>query len=699
MTVTSAGPGTGPSTDGRRPGAEAAIPKPLEDVEKLGINVIRGLAMDGPRQANSGHPGTAMALAPLAHVLWTRVMSYDAADPDWPNRDRFVLSCGHASILLYSMLYLSGYDLALDDLKKFRQLGSRTPGHPESHELKGVEVTTGPLGQGVANGVGLGVAERVLRAHYGPELVDHYTFVICSDGDLMEGISHEAASLAGHLGLGRLIYVYDDNHITIDGPTEITLNDNAIERFAAYGWHTEDLGEVANDTGVLESAIRRAMAVEDKPSFLQLRSHIGWPSPKFTDNPKAHGDPFDPEEIKVTKEILGLPPDKAFWVPDEVIDFYRRAGARGRPERDAWAVRLEQKLPGGSPERARWDAQWRGQAMPGYEEKLPTWKAGDKLATRAAMKACLNAVVADVPGLVSGAADLTGNTGTMLDGEPTQSKEHPEGRLMAFGVREHGMGGSMVGMARHGGILPFGGTFFVFSDYMRGSVRLAALSQSKVVFQWSHDSVGLGEDGPTHQPVEQLAAMRAMPNLLVVRPADANEAAQALRAAIEHDGPTALILTRQTIPVLEGTAEKAHLLQKGAYVLEGDDPAPDIVLVGTGSEVAVCVGAREILSAEGVQARVVSLPSWELFEAQGEQYQREVLGDGVPVLAVEAAASFGWSRWADDSVSIDRFGASGPGAEVLAYFGFTPGNVADRARALLTLRSKDAHARKVSGAH
>jgi transketolase len=645
--------------------------------------------MDAPRKANSGHPGTAMALAPLAHVLWTRIMRYDAADPDWPNRDRFVLSCGHASILLYSLLFLSGYDLTLEDLTKFRQLGSRTPGHPESSDLKGVEVTTGPLGQGFANAVGLGVAERLLRAEYGPELVDHHTFVFCSDGDLMEGISHEAASLAGHLGLGRLIYIYDDNHITIDGPTEITLGDDAVKRFDAYGWHTEDLGEIANDTVALEAAVRRAMAVEDRPSFLQLRSHIGWPAPHMTDTPKAHGDPFPPEEIAATKTILGLPPDKSFWVPDDVLAFYRAAGARGASDRDAWAQRLKAKLPTGSDARRRWDAQWRGQALAGFEDKLPTWKAGEKLATRVAVKTCLNAVVADVPGLVSGGADLTGNTGTMLDGFPLQSKEHPEGRMIAYGVREHAMGAVMVGMSRHGGVLPVGGTFFVFSDYMRGAVRIAALSETKVIFVWTHDSVGLGQDGPTHQPIEQLAALRAMPNLVVIRPADANETGQAVRAAIEHDGPTALILSRQALPVLEATAERAHLLAKGAYVLSGDAPGPDIVLVGTGSEVWVCAAAAALLESEGLRARVVSMPCWELFEEQDKSYQRDVLGRGAPVLAVEAAASFGWSRWADASVSLDHFGASGPGDEVLAHFGFTAENVADHARALLRKTDED----------
>jgi transketolase len=673
------------------PGGSPGQVEPRESIEQLGINVVRGLAMDAPRKANSGHPGTAMALAPLAHVLWTRIMRYDASDPDWPNRDRFVLSCGHACILLYSMLYLTGYDgLTLDDLKQFRQLGSRTPGHPESSDLKGVEVTTGPLGQGFSNGIGLGVAERMLRARYGPDLIDHYTFVICSDGDLMEGISHESASLAGHLGLGRLIYIYDDNHITIDGPTEISLSDDAVKRFDAYGWHTEDLGEVANDTGALEAAIRRAMAVEDKPSFLQLRSHIGWPAPHMTDNPKAHGDPFEPEEIAATKEILGIPPDQSFWVPDEVTSYYRTAGARGRVERDSWAEHFESRLPGGSGPRAKWDTQWRGGGLPGFEQKLPTWKAGEKLATRAALKSCLNAVISDVPGLVSGAADLTGNTGTMIDGEARQSTGDPEGRLLSYGIREHGMGGVMVGMSRHGGVLPVGGTFFVFSDYMRGAVRLSALSKTKVIYSWTHDSIGLGEDGPTHQPVEQLAAMRAMPNILVIRPADANETSQAVKAAIDHEGgPIALILSRQSLPVLEGTAERAERLQQGAYVLSGDEAGPDIVLIGTGSEVSLCVEAAKLLEGEGRHVRVVSMPSWELFEKQGKDYQREVLGSGAPVLAVEAAASFGWSRWADASVSLDHFGASGPGAQVLAHFGFTPDNVADHARALLQKTDDD----------
>jgi transketolase len=651
------------------------------DLEQRAINVVRGLAMDAPQRANAGHPGTAMALAPLAHVLWSRILRYDPSAPDWPDRDRFILSCGHACILQYSMLYLTGFGLELADLEQFRQLHSRTPGHPEVHHTPGIEVTTGPLGQGFANGVGAGLAERMLRARYGAELVDHYTFVVCSDGDLMEGISHEAASLAGHLGLGRLVYIYDDNHITIDGPTEITVTDDAVARFAAYGWHTENLGEMANDVDGLEAAIRRAMAVEDRPSLLVLRSHIGYPAPHLTDTPKAHGSPLGVEEVRATKELLGLPPDQDFYVPDEVLDFYRQAISRGRAEHAAWRERLERW----DGDRAEWDALWANQPLDGLEGLVPRWDTpGAGVATRHSIKTALNAFAPRVPGLVSGGADLTGNTGTALDGAAQQSREHPEGRAIAYGVREHGMGGIMNGMALHGGVIPVGGTFFTFSDYMRGSVRLAALSGAKVIYFWTHDSIGLGEDGPTHQPVEQLAAMRAMPGLRVVRPADANESAWALELALRHSGPTALILSRQDLPVLGGTAElAAEGVARGAYVLVPGEDDPDIVLVGTGSEVSVCVEAAALLSSEGISARVVSMPCWECFEDQSEDYQEAVLGAGAPVLSVEAASSFGWARWADDSVAIDRFGASGPGAAVLAEFGFTPDNVAARARALL----------------
>jgi transketolase len=655
------------------------------DLEQLGINVIRGLAMDAPQKANAGHPGTAMALAPLAHVLWSRVMNYDPSAPEWPDRDRFILSAGHACILLYSMLFLTGYGLTLDDLKQFRQLHSRTPGHPEVNHSLGIEVTTGPLGQGFANAVGCGIAERWLRTRFGPDLVDHYTYVICSDGDLMEGISHEAASIAGHLGLGRLIFVYDDNHITIDGPTEMTFTDDSKKRFEAYGWDVHWLGEVANEPDTLEQALLRAKDVEDKPSLLILRSHIGWPAPHKTDTKEAHGEPLGEDEVRATKELLGLPPDETFWVPQDVIDFYRRAIPRGQAMRQTW----ERRFASWTGDREAWDACWNGRGVNGWDAKLPSWEAGDKLATRRAINACLNASLDVVPGLMAGGADLTGNTGTKLAGADIQDADHPAGRQLAFGVREHGMGGLMNGLALHGGVLPVGGTFFNFSDYMRGSVRLAALSQAKVIYSWTHDSVGLGEDGPTHQPIEQLAAMRAMPRLRVIRPADANETAHAFRVAVDGEGPTALILTRQTIPVLEGTVDRAADMARGAYVLvEGDDD-PDVVLVGTGSEVSVCVEAARLLDRDGIAARVVSMPSWDLFQLQPDDYQDAVLGWGAPVLSVEAGASFGWARWADDSVAIDHFGASAPGAEVLAEFGFTPDNVADRARRLLDLSEED----------
>ncbi|HZU78798.1 MAG TPA: transketolase [Acidimicrobiales bacterium] len=653
------------------------------EIEQLGINVIRGLAMDAPQRANSGHPGTAMALAPLAHVLFTRVMTHDPEEPKWPDRDRFVLSAGHASILLYSMLYLTGYGLTLDDIKQFRQWGSRTPGHPEVHLVPGVEVTTGPLGQGFGNAVGTALAERFLRARFGPELVDHHTFVICSDGDLMEGVSHEAASLAGHLGLGRLVYVYDDNHITIDGDTELAYDDDVAGRFESYGWHTEFLGEVANDTGVLESALRRAMAVEDKPSMLILRSHIGWPAPTKTDTASAHGSPLGEEEIRRTKEILGLPPDEQFWVPPEVLEFYRSSTARGRKANQAWRERFGAW--GG--DRAVWEACQKGRGLSGWEGKLPTFEAGKDLATRRAVKQCIDATAEVVPGVVAGAADLTENTGMELADGVVQSRAHHEGNQLHYGIREHAMGAVMNGMALHGGTLPVGGTFFVFSDYMRPSVRLAALSEAHVVYSWTHDSVGLGEDGPTHQPVEQLAAMRAMPGLRVIRPADANETAHAWRIAVDGDGPTALILSRQSVPVLAGTAEAYEGVRRGGYVLRrADGDGPDVVLVGTGSEVHLCTEAADMLAAEGIGASVVSLPSWELFAEQSGDYRDGVLPPGVPKLSVEAAASFGWDRYVDDSVAIDHFGASAPGTEALEHFGFTASNVADRARALLAGR-------------
>jgi transketolase len=651
-------------------------PKDAE-LEQLAINVIRGLAMDAPQRANSGHPGTAMALAPLAHVLWTRVMKYDPSEPQWPDRDRFILSAGHACILQYAMLFLTGYGLTLEDLEEFRQWESRTPGHPEVHHTPGIEITTGPLGQGFANAVGMGIAERWLRARFGPEVNDHHTFVICSDGDLEEGISHEAASLAGHLGLGRLIYVYDDNHITIDGPTELAYSDDVPKRFGAYGWHVQDLGEAANDTDKLYRAVRRAMRVEDKPSMIVLRSHIGYPSPKFTDTAAAHGSPFGDDEVRATKEVLGLPPDQTFWVPEEVLELYRKAIPRGQRVRRKW----QKTLAAWQGDRTELDACLAGRGLDGWESKLPTWDAGQKVATRKANKACINAVRDVVPGLMGGGADLTGNTGTDIEDSGVQTRDDPGGRLVYFGIREHAMAATLNGIALHGGGIPFGGTFFNFSDYMRPAVRLSAISDAHVVYCWTHDSVGLGEDGPTHQPVEQLAEMRATPKLRVIRPADANETAAAWRVAVDRDGPTGLVLTRQDLPVLEGTANGG--LAHGAYVIAEADGEPRLVLIGTGSEVSVCLDAATRLQSDGIPTRVVSMPCWELFEEQDEAYRDSVLLGEVPKLSVEAAASFGWDRWADESISIDRFGASAPGKIVLENLGFTADNVAARARALV----------------
>lgn len=659
------------------------------EMEQLCVNVVRGLAMDAPQRANSGHPGTAMALAPLAHVLFSRVLRHDPGRPDWPDRDRFILSNGHASILLYSMLLLNGYGLGLKDIEQFRQWGSPTPGHPEVHSQAGVEVTTGPLGQGFANGVGMAVAERFLRAHFGPEAIDHHVFVICGDGDLMEGVSHEAASLAGHLGLGRLVCVFDDNHITIDGPTDLACSDDVVKRFESYGWHVERLGEVANDLDALEAGLRRGIAEADRPSLLVLRSHIGWPSPHRTDTKEAHGDLFGAEEIRVTKALLGLPVDQDFYVPDEVPAFYAERARRGRAAREAW----EERQPAAVGDRDRFEACLGGRGLDGWADSLPSFEAGTKLATRKAINKCLTATSAQIPGLLAGAGDLTGNTGVDLGaGAEVQSHAHPGGRQLHFGIREHAMAAAMNGMALHGGVLPVGGTFFVFSDYARAAVRLAALSQAHVVYFFTHDSVGLGEDGPTHQPIEQLASLRAMPGLRVIRPADANETAAAWRIAVDSDGPTALILSRQDLPVLAETSVlAAEGVGRGAYVLlSGRDASapPDIVLIGTGSEVQLCLGAARLLEPEGIVARVVSFPSWDLFAAEQTGYRDDVLPPGILRLAVEAAASFGWERYADATVTIDRFGASAPGSVNMEKFGFTADHVAQKARELLGTRAR-----------
>jgi transketolase len=646
-------------------------------LETLAIDVVRGLAMDAPHAARSGHQGTAMALAPLAHVLWTRILNYDAADPTWPDRDRFILSAGHASILLYSMLHLTGHGLTLDDIRNFRQWGSATPGHPEVGHTAGVEVTTGPLGQGFANGVGMAMAERNLRARFGSELSDHHTFVICGDGDLAEGISHEAASLAGHQGLGRLVAIYDDNHVTIDGPTELALSDDAPVRFRAYGWHVIDLGDAAEDLDAMEGAIRDAMAVTDRPSLIVLRTHIGHPSPDV-DSSAVHGYSLTDDGIAETKRRMGLPEDQAFWVPDEVLEQYRATGRRGGDARRAW----EERLASFTGDRAIWDAAQTGRGVDGWADQLPTWDAGGAVATRKASNACLQALLDVVPGLIGGGADLTGNTGTTIKDHGVQGPDCPEGRQVYFGVREHAMGAICNGMALHGGMLPVNGTFLVFSDYMRGAVRLAALSGARTVFVWSHDSVGVGEDGPTHQPVEHAAALRAMPGIRVFRPADANETAAAWRYIVGADGPVALLLTRQDVPVLAGSTDHDAVL-RGAYVLADPEGDPEVVLIGTGSEVAVALDAAATLTAAGRSVRVVSMPCTELFSEQADGYRSSVLPDGIPTVSVEAGVTFGWERWADRCVGIDRFGTSAPGDQAMAGLGITPTAVVAAAESLL----------------
>ena len=641
--------------------------------EQQAISLIRGFAMDAPLHAKSGHQGTAMALAPLAHTLYSRVMQHHPGQPQWADRDRFILSAGHASILQYSLLFLAGYGLELGDIQDFRQWGSATPGHPEVGHTAGVEVTTGPLGQGFANAVGMALAERHLRAQFGADVQQHHTFVIAGDGCLMEGVSHEAASLAGHQQLGGLVVVYDDNHITIDGDTNLTYSDDVVGRFQAYGWHVEQLGEIADDCDALEAALRRAMAVTDAPSLLVLRSHIATPSPDLTDRHEAHGNPFTAEQVARTKAVMGIP-DEPFWAPDELVQAYRdHCSDRGEAAVTAWEARFEAS----TVDRAAWAACWAASGIDGWKDGLPTFEQGEKIATRVAIEKAFNASLDSVPGLVAGAADLTGNTGTKLAGQSPMTAASPGGRQVHYGVREHGMGSAMVGMALHGGVLPAGGTFFVFLDYMRPPVRLAALSGAKVVFVFTHDSVGVGEDGPTHQPVEHVATLRAIPGLQVIRPADANETVAAWRAAVEHEGPTALVLTRQNVTVCtDGSAVEVG----AAVVLDTDNP--QVVLLGTGSEVSLCVEAAAELAATGVRTRVVSMPSWDRFMAQPAAYRADVLPAGVPVLSVEAGVTFGWAQFADDSIGIDRFGASAPGNVVMDKLGINVAHVVARATAL-----------------
>ncbi len=650
----------------------------MNELDAKTIATIRGLAMDGPHAARSGHQGTAMSLAPVAHVLWSRIMNFDAENPGWFDRDRFILSPGHASILQYSLLHLYGYGLTLDDLREFRQWGSATPGHPEVGHTAGVEVTTGPLGQGLANAVGMAIAEENLRARLGSEVCDHRIFGLCSDGDLQEGVSHEAASLAGHLGLGRINFIYDDNDISIDGPTSLSFSDDSASRFRAYGWHVQEVGAIGEDLDALEAAIRSAVAVEDKPSLIVLKTTIAFPATESAGTSHAHGYAIFDEEIAATKAAMGMPADESFCVPADVLDHCRAAGIRGASVRADWEARYAAY----SGDRAELEALMHTRPLEGWQEALPRWEPGESVATRKASNAVLQALASQMPSLVGGGADLTGNTGTVIKDMGVFDASDRAGRQIYFGIREHGMGAAMVGMAAHGGLFPVGGTFLVFSDYMRGAVRMAALSHQPMVFSWTHDSVGVGEDGPTHQPVEHVAALRAIPELAVWRPADANETSAAWVAAVEANGPTAMILSRQNLPVLAGTERHADVA-RGGYVLQDSDTAPVVVLMGAGSEVQHCVAAASTLRSEGIQARVVSLPCWSVFDAQTSDYRASVLPEGIPTVSIEAGVTMGWSRYADVNLGIDRFGASAPGDLVMEKLGMTASAVAEAARSVL----------------
>jgi transketolase len=661
------------------------------EIRALSIDTIRGLSMDAVQRANAGHPGTAMALAPLAYVLFKRFLRVNPADTTWPDRDRFVLSAGHACVLQYSLLHLCGYDLALEDLQQFRQWGSRCPGHPERGHTPGVEITTGPLGQGIANAVGMAMAERFLADRFnrpGHEIVDHNVYAICSDGDMMEGVSQEAASIAGHFGLGKLIVCYDDNHITIDGTTSISFDgENHPARFEADGWHVQRLAD-SEDVDALEAALAAAREERERPSFIAIRSHIAYPAPNAVDTAKAHGAPLGEDEVKATKRVMGFDPERTFWV-DERVYAHMSLRGRGAELQRPWQERFEQWREAFAEMAADWDRAWSGRLREGWRETLPSFAAGEKLATRAAGQKVMAAFSEHAPTMIGGAADLVESTKTLFEGGGEFSRVHA-GRNVPFGIREHAMGAIVNGAAAHGGIVkPYGSTFLIFSDYMRASVRLSALMELPVVWVWTHDSVGLGEDGPTHQPVEHYAALRAIPHLWVIRPADANETVAAWRVALERDdGPVALLLSRQNIPVIDRSeTAAADALEHGGYVLWEAGGPPTLILIATGAEVDPTLAAARALAAEGTSVRVVSMPCIELFEAQPASYREEVLPRRVTArLAVEPGASLSWWRWVGsdgDVLGLDRFGASAPGTTVLEKLGFSTENILARARALL----------------
>lgn len=681
----------------------------VDELGLLCVNTIRTLSIDAVQRANSGHPGLPMGNASMAFVLWTRFLKHNPRDPFWPDRDRFVLSPGHGSMLLYSLLHLTGYDLSLDELKRFRQWGSHTPGHPErGHETPGVEVSTGPLGQGFANGVGMAMTEAWLAAHFNrPELklIDHFTYGIVSDGDLMEGIASEAASLAGHLRLGKLVYLYDNNEVCLSGSTNLSFTEDAQARFTAYGWHARKVAD-GNDVDEIEAAIREAQSVTDKPSLILVRNHIGFGSPAKHDTFHAHGSPLGIGEVAATKTALNWPTQDAFFIPDEALQLFRRAVTEGHERQEAWEAlhhRYEIAYPS---EAKQWFQIREGRLPDGWKDDLPSWQPEDKpIATRDASGRILNALAAKIPNLVGGSADLSPSTKTAMTGlgdfEPptnkpaTQGQVGPSwnysGRNFHFGVREHAMGAAVNGMAAHGGVIPFSATFLVFSDYMKPAIRLGALMRIKAIYVFTHDSIAVGEDGPSHEPIEQLSGLRAIPGLTVIRPADGNEAAEGWTLAIERNSPTVLVFTRQDLPILDRSGATSGKTERGAYILtEADGGAPDVVLLGSGSEVHLCVQAKIKLMDLNVRARVVSVPSWEIFREQSAAYQESVLPKSIRErITVEAASTLGWERFAGLDgimIGIDRFGASAPAAELMKNFGFTPENICAAALRLVAKR-------------
>ena len=661
-------------------------------IEQLAINTIKVLSMDAVQKANSGHPGTPMALAPVGYVLWTRHLRHNPRDPGWVDRDRFVLSAGHASMLIYSLLYLSGYDVSLDDIKQFRQWGSKTPGHPEYGHTPGVETTTGPLGQGVANTVGMALAERWLADRYnrpGHEIVDHRTYALCSDGDLMEGISHEAAEMAGHQRLGKLTWIFDDNRITIEGATDLATATDQARRFQGYGWHTLTV-EDGTDLDAIDAALAAARAETDRPTLIVLSTTIAEGSPNMAGTAATHGAPLGAAEIEATKRNIGYPSLEPFHVEPAALEHWRRRAAGGAAEQESWTRRFEAYRADFPDLAAAFEAAAAGELPSGWDDALPDLVAAPATATRNHSGKALQGAAGAVPTMLGGSADLGGSNKTDIAGGSDLYADNPGGRIIHFGVREHAMGAVMNGMSLHGGVHPFGGTFLIFSDYMRPAIRLAALMGVPVTYVFTHDSIGLGEDGPTHQPVEQLAALRAIPGLLDLRPADGPETAEAWRAALAYrTGPSFLSLTRQTVPLIdrEPGRPSADGLHKGAYVLrEPSTDNLDVVIIASGSEVGLALAARDELAGDGIGARVVSMPSWHLFAAQSAEYRKQVLPDDVVTVSVEAGSTMGWERWVGRggiSIGIDRFGASAPFQEIYRQYGVTAGAVRDAVRARL----------------